>query len=141
MLKLEMLNWKAVFLGAIADFVGTIFVTILVGQAWVGALQLGGASGDSAREMTSNSHLFLAICVTIGWYFDYLAGRIAASLAEDRGALHGVAAVVPGVVFGLFEAVSAASPEFPLWFDIALCLASIGFGYYGGSRGKPIKKS
>jgi hypothetical protein len=129
-----MLNWKAILIGAAVDFIGSYFVTMIFAHLWGGALQLGGLSVDSAQDATFNNPLFLAISVAQGWYFDYMGGKIAASFADGRKALHAVLAVVPGIVFGLFEIFTAPSLNYPIWFDCALSFASIGFGYYGGAR-------
>ena len=136
-----MLNWKAILIGAAVDFIGTIFISVILAHLWASALLLGGLSGDSARDALSNNPLFLAISATVGWYFDYMGGKIAASFADNRKTLHAVIAVVPGILIGLFEIFTAPSLKYPIWFDCALCFASIGFGYYGGVKANQIKTS
>jgi len=135
-----MLNWKAILIGAAVDFIGTIFVIMIFGHLWGGALQLGGLSGDSARDATANDPLFLAISMTIGWYFDYLAGKVAASIAGNNGPLHGVAAATPGVVLVLVDIFLSSGPQpIPAWFIIFSCGVSIGCAYYGGGKARVIK--
>ncbi len=135
------LNWKAVILGAIVDFVGSYFVTYMLALLWASALRSHGIADDQAWELAVRHPLFLAISATIGWYFDYLAGRIAASFTAGNGPLHGVAAATPGVVLALIELFHADPAPIPVWFVFVSCGVSIGCAYYGGGKASRINKS
>src|SRR5579872_2417056 len=136
-----MLNWKAVILGAIVDFVGSYFGSFILALLWVAALRISGMPGDQTSELTSNHPLFLAISVTIGWFFDYLAGKVAASFSNANGPFNGVAAVVPGVLLELVATFGSASFPVPAWIILILCAVSIACGYYGGGKAKKVGKS
>jgi len=135
------LNWRAVVLGAIVDFVGSYFATYMLVLLWVSALRLHGIASDQAWELAVRQPLFLAISVTVSWYFDYLAGKVAASFSDSNGPLHGVVATVPGVVQAIVDALGSDPPPVPLWFVSVGCGVSIGCGYYGGGKASRSMKS
>lgn len=128
-----MLNWKAIIAGAVVDFVGTFMATMALATLWMVVLAIVASPGDDVREMIGHSALYLAVSCTVGWYFDYLGGKVAGTLAGDRGVVHGFAAAMPGVVFGLAQASDGSGLPYPAWFLVLSCVVSIGCACYGGA--------
>lgn len=75
-----MLNWKAIIAGAVVDFVGTFMATMALATLWMVVLAIVASPGDDVREMIGHSALYLAVSCTVGWYFDYLGGKVAGRL-------------------------------------------------------------
>jgi hypothetical protein len=129
-----MLNWKAVVLGAIADFAGTYLATWMLVVLWVSALRLGGVADEAVLKAVGHSPLFLAVSVTVGWYFDYLGGKVAGTIAKRQGLLHGLAAAIPGVILAFVDLAQVDAPLFPAWFMVVCCAVSLVCACYGGAR-------
>lgn len=129
-----MLNWKAVVVGAAIDFVGTYLATFLQLLLWAAALKLQGVADDDLLKTASQSPLFLAVSVTIGWYFDYLGGKFAGRIAKRQGFQHGMAAAIPGVILAFADTVQHPDPMFPAWFMVVCCAVSLFCACYGGAR-------
>ncbi|HEX7645448.1 MAG TPA: hypothetical protein VF472_24870 [Burkholderiaceae bacterium] len=139
-----MLNWKAILAGAIVDFAGTYLATIILALLWMGALKLGVAADEAVTTNALRSPLFLAVSVTVGWYFDYLGGKIAGHIAlkhaNPQPIWHGLAAVIPGVVLALVDSFGSDDPQFPAWFMVACCAVSLVCGGCGAAQARPVQK-
>jgi|GEM_PF-4509484 hypothetical protein len=129
-----MLNWKALVLGAIADFAGTYLGTWVLVLIWLGVLKLQGTADETALKAALHGPLFLAVSVTVGWYFDFLGGRVAGLIAKRQGMLHGFAAAFPGVILAFMESAGVEDPMFPPWFMVVCCAISIVCAGYGGAQ-------
>ena len=129
-----MLNWKAVVLGAIADFAGSILAFHVLLLLWAYILNPGSAADDAAFKAVEHSPLFLAVSFTVGWYFDYLGGRVAGLIAKRRGLQHGLSAAVPGVILAVVDVSSPSELSFPAWFVVVSCAISLACACYGGAR-------
>jgi hypothetical protein len=101
---------------------------------WAAALKLQGVADSDLLQAAGHSPLFLAVSVTVGWYFDFLGGQFAGRIAKQQGWQHGLAAAMPGVILAVFDTLQHPDSMFPTWFMAACCTVSLLCASYGSAR-------
>lgn len=127
---MERVNFKALALGILTDFGGTIVASTIVFAMFVGNLgtdQMSPVEMEEAMQAATQHGGFLVTSLIVGLGFSALGGYVAARVAKKELYLNAGLVGVFSLLVGLFT-----GGQGPIWFNIAGYLLVIPAALYGG---------
>lgn len=127
---MERVNFKALALGILTDFGGTILASTIIFAMFAGNLASEQMSPEEIEEMVkaaTQSGGFLLTSLIVGLGFSALGGYVAARVAKKELYLNAGLVGVFSLLVGLLS-----GSQGPIWFNVAGYLLVIPAALYGG---------
>jgi len=125
---MKKLNFKAVFIGTIADVAGSVVFGAIMGMLIASVYAASNGNMEGFEEYYNSSTLIMVLSLLIGLIFVSIGSYLAGKIAKEHEIINALGVGVLGIILGMVLSIDGT----PQWYSISSYILILPFAYAGG---------